>query len=79
MMSTARTRNGGFHAEKMEVLDDYFRQHPQSRSYILDDQGDLRKNIAVFLNDELIRDRDGLSDPVSKDDNVFVIQALTGG
>ena len=61
------------------ALDDYFTNNPTVRSYILDDQGSLRKHVAIFLNNEFIHDRTKLSDPVRESDNIFVIQALTGG
>ena len=62
-----------------EVLDQYFEVNPRVRRYILDDQGALRKHVAVFLNQELIRDRKGLSDAVGENDDIFVMQALSGG
>lgn len=61
------------------ALENYFTNNPKVRSYILDDQGSLRKHVAIFLNNELIHDRTELSDPVRENDNIFVIQALTGG
>ena len=61
------------------VLDNYFMKNPKVRSYILDDQDCLRKHVAIFLNNELIHDRTGLSDPVCENDNIYIIQALTGG
>jgi hypothetical protein len=62
-----------------EVLQTYFQANPQVHGYVLDDQGQLRKHVAIFLNQELIRDRTGLSDPVTQDDEIFVVQALSGG
>lgn len=62
-----------------EVLQGYFAQQPQLRGYVLDDQGAVRKHVAIFRNRELIRDRRRLSDPVADDDEVFVTQALSGG
>ncbi len=61
------------------ALDAVFRGNPQLRSYVLDDQGRLRKHVNIFLNDESVRDRDGLSDAVAPGDEVFVFQALSGG
>jgi sulfur carrier protein ThiS len=49
------------------------------RSYLLDDQGALRRHVAVYVNGEPVRDRSGLSDPVAGDDEIYVFQALTGG
>ena len=62
-----------------QVLEGYFQVNPQVRGYVLDDQGTLRKHVAIFLNEELIRDRTGLSDPVAEGDDIFVVQALSGG
>ncbi len=62
-----------------QVMDSYFESNPQVRGYVLDDQGQLRKHVAIFLNQELIRDRNGLSDTVAQDDEIFVVQALSGG
>jgi len=61
------------------ALDEYFAANPRVRSYVLDDQGAVRKHVAIFVNDELIRDRVSLSDPLGADDEVFVAQALSGG
>ena len=62
-----------------EVLYKYFEQNPQVQSYVLDDQGEVRKHVAIFLNQEIIRDRIALSDAVSDNDEIFVMQALSGG
>jgi sulfur carrier protein ThiS len=62
-----------------QALENYFQLHHQVRGYVLDDQGALRKHMAIFLNQELINDRSGLSDPVREDDDIFVVQALSGG
>lgn len=62
-----------------EVLDNYFAGQPQLRGYVLDDQGGVRDNVALFLNNELIRDRRKLSDPVGDDDELYIAQALSGG
>ena len=62
-----------------EVLDDYFHANPRLRGYLLDDQGALRKHVAIFVNRELIRDRNKLSDAIGDGDEIFVVQALSGG
>ena len=62
-----------------EVLEKYFSANPQVRSYVLDDQGSVRKHVAIFLNREMIRDRAGLSDAVHEQDEIFIAQALSGG
>ncbi len=62
-----------------EALEGTFRQNPRLRGYLLDDQGHLRRHVAVFVDGEPVRDRDGLADPVGPEAEVFVMQALSGG
>jgi sulfur-carrier protein len=62
-----------------EVLDDVFAGDEVARSYVLDDQSELRKHMNVFVDGNRVRDRVHLSDPVPADAEVYVIQALSGG
>ena len=62
-----------------EVLDAVFADNPVLRSYILDDQGRVRRHVNVFINEERVSDRLKLSDAVGPSDEVFVFQALSGG
>ena len=62
-----------------EVLDAVFAENPRARSYVVDDQGELRVHMVVFVDGDQIRDRAGLSDPVPADGEVYVMQALSGG
>jgi len=62
-----------------EVLEAVFRANPQARSYVLDDQGAIRKHMVVFVNGKAIADRTGLSDSVPDSAQVYVMQALSGG
>jgi hypothetical protein len=62
-----------------EVLDRVFDDNPKLRGYVLDDQARLRQHVAVFVNGEMIDDRVGLSGVLDDDDEVFVMQALSGG
>jgi molybdopterin synthase sulfur carrier subunit len=62
-----------------EALDAVFRDNPRLRGYVLDDQGRLRRHVAVFVDGEQIVDRERLSDPVRPEGKVHVLQALSGG
>lgn len=61
------------------ALATYFVEHPRVRGYVLDDQGGVRKHVAVFVNGEPIADRAKLSDLVTDTDEIDVLQALSGG
>ena len=61
------------------LLESVFETNPRLRSYLLDDQGRLRKHVKIFVNDRVVADASGLSDRVGADDEVFVFQALSGG
>jgi sulfur-carrier protein len=61
------------------VLDNLFTNNPRLRSYILDDQGRLRRHVHIYVNDARIADPVRLSDAIGGGDEVFVFQALTGG
>jgi sulfur-carrier protein len=56
-----------------------FRAAPALRGYVLDEQGAVRKHVAVFVNGEMIASRSELGQPLAAGDRVMVIQALTGG
>jgi sulfur-carrier protein len=61
------------------VLDNYFAGNEKARGYVLDEQGKVRQHMVVFIDGDLVRDRDGLSDPVQPGSVIDVIQALSGG
>lgn len=52
---------------------------PGLAHYVLDDQGHIRKHVAVFINKTLVVDRQTLTQGVASGDSVLVIQALSGG
>jgi len=62
-----------------EALEGVFAGNPRARAYVLDEQGALRKHMVVFVDGEAILDRNGLSDGVGLDSQIYVMQALSGG
>lgn len=62
-----------------EVLDSIEQEFPGLRDYIVDDQGQLRKHVNIFLGNVMIRDKEHLSDAVSESDELYIMQALSGG
>ena len=62
-----------------EALAAVFASEPRLRGYVLDDQGVLRRHVAIYVNGQAIGDRVRLTDPVAADDEIYVFQALSGG
>lgn len=62
-----------------EVLDAVFAINETARGYVLDEHGAVRKHMIVFVNGQMIRDREKLADQVAADAEVYVMQALSGG
>jgi molybdopterin converting factor small subunit len=57
------------------ALQAVFRAQPQVRGYVLDEQGELRKHVFVFVDGRRAR----LDDTVPASAAIHVMQALTGG
>lgn len=49
------------------------------KSYVLDEQGRLRKHVTIYLDGAVITDRLRLSDRVGPQSEIYVLQALSGG
>ena len=62
-----------------EVLAKVEGQFPGISSYLVDDTGSLRKHVNIFVQGDLIKDRNHLSDAVKKSDELLIFQALSGG
>jgi hypothetical protein len=62
-----------------EILKEMETTYPGLRSYILDEQGILRKHVNIFIDGELITDRTALSDPFKENSEIYIMQALSGG
>lgn len=62
-----------------EALAAVFAARPALRGYVLDDQGAVRRHVSIYVNGEPITDRARLGDKVGPRDEIYVLQALTGG
>ena len=62
-----------------QLINDVDRRFPGIKDYILDEQGQLRKHVQIFIGNRMISDRQGLTDPLNDEDEVFIMQALSGG
>ena len=62
-----------------EVLAAAFRGNARAQAYVLDEQGAIRKHIAIFIDGVPVQDRRALTDPVKPASRIDVMQALSGG
>lgn len=62
-----------------ELIDAVAAEYPRLKAYVLDDQGRVRKHIAIFV-DGVLRPREtALSLAVTDSSDVYVFHALSGG
>lgn len=62
-----------------EVLDAAAVDYPRLKNYVLDDQGRVRRHIAIFV-DGALQPREAVLDYTLREaDEVYIMQALSGG
>jgi len=66
-------------ASVAEIVEEIEKQHPGIKNYLLDNSGALREHVNVFIGEEKIKDQLQLSDSVKATDEIFILQALSGG
>ncbi len=62
-----------------EVLSSLDKRHPGFADRLLDEQGELRRFVNVFVADDDVRYLHGLDTPVPDGDTVAIIPAVAGG
>ncbi len=60
----------------VEALDSTY---PGMRERLLDESGDLRHFVNIYLNGEDVRYLDGLNSPVGEKDELSIVPAVAGG
>ncbi len=63
-------------ADALESLES---AHPGFKERLLDDAGELRRFVNVFVSDDDIRFIDGLATPVPDGETVSIVPAVAGG
>ena len=58
------------------VLADLDRRYPGIRFRMIDEQDAIRRHIRIFVNGEQVR---ALGVPLTSADEIFIVQALSGG
>jgi hypothetical protein len=54
-------------------------ERPHVRTYLLDEQGRLRKHVCVFADGKRLGHQAALAHPIRADAQLYVMQALSGG
>lgn len=62
-----------------ELIEDLEARHPGVKERLMDDAGQLRRFVNVYVDDEDVRFLDGLSTPIQADTRVSIIPAVAGG
>ena len=62
-----------------QALAAVFADTPGIRDYVLDEQGHVRKHIHIYVDGQRIADRERLTDAVTPESEICVLQALSGG
>ena len=62
-----------------DVLNSLTSSHPDTKSQIFGEGGDLNRYVNVYLNDEDVRVLDGLGTAVSDSDVLVILPAMAGG
>lgn len=62
-----------------EVIRDLEANHPGLNERLCEENGELRRFINIYLNDEDIRFLKGLDTPVADGDTVSIVPAIAGG
>ena len=62
-----------------DLLNGLAEAHPETRSQLFGDDGELNRYVNVYLNDEDVRVLDGLETSVSESDTLVILPAMAGG
>ena len=62
-----------------QIVESLDSTYPGMRERLIDDNGDLRHFVNIYLNGEEIRYIDGLKSPVSDNDELSIVPAVAGG
>jgi molybdopterin converting factor small subunit len=62
-----------------DVLGALIEQFPALGAHLLDERGEVRASINLFVNMEHVRFRGGLAAPLRDGDEVYIVPMITGG
>lgn len=66
-------------ANVSEAFDALWQLHPALRDRVLDEQGEVRQHINVFVGEESIRFANGLATALPEKSEILIVPAVSGG
>jgi sulfur-carrier protein len=63
----------------LSALEALWQLHPALRDRIVDEQGEVRQHINIFVGNEAIRFADGLQTAVPTNIEILIVPAVSGG
>ena len=61
------------------ALEQLERTHPELYRSVCDDTGAVRRHVNLFVNDDFLRDREGLDTALRPGDTLTIMPAVSGG
>jgi len=62
-----------------QIIEDLEKRHPGMRERLLDDKGDIRRFVNIYLNGDDIRFLQALNSKVKDGDDISIVPAIAGG
>lgn len=62
-----------------EVLDNFTTEYPELRPHLFNGHGELRAFVNLFLNEENIRDLQGVETTLQEEDRLMLVPSVAGG
>jgi molybdopterin converting factor small subunit len=66
-------------ATVLDALQDAVTQYPALKFHVFDSHGRLRRHINVFVNDENMRELNGLKTKLRENDRITLLASISGG
>ncbi|HMP02653.1 MAG TPA: MoaD family protein [Gemmatales bacterium] len=66
-------------ASVRDLLAELERRHPALYRNVCHETGSIRRHVNLFVNDDHIRDRQGLDTPLTAGDTVYILPSVSGG
>jgi len=63
----------------LEVVEDLILQYPALRPHLFSSEGKLRAFVNLFLNDQDVRNLQGMETPVKENDRLVLVPSIAGG